>query len=459
MPLTPHVQKAIQILFRPEEQAQVAELLDRDCGAGLPLMGAGKEDEVERVQLAVLKCGKGILEGTLNAVVMAQKDWRDVLVGAGFGSDPTAHLRWDPKEINLAEARDIYMWYECDRYLVWHETGDAYARLGVSFEDERKWDAEWLAEHPGRKLRAEEQLDALRAIPEKSRQPCAPSVPKYAVQSLAEKVESILGSFYRERHFWLQCDKQMARQSSVRLFSECFAIVISEEDGLYAMNIGLESPGSVYNRRFWPVQHLAAYLDGKNEPYDPRGFATLEQLSEWLKSHANRIFAEEFLNSEQLHLRSTEWTERRKAAFLDAANQVLFAPCANITRENNVQLPFPRPPGFRLSPRDAIILAIAAGFYFLARSHLPSFAWFFPFVVAHFFFFCNMLRPGTKLELVWAGWFVAQLVGWAVWKGELALLPVLAAQMPVTLVITIITLRRPDYHGIFWGRINPEWKA
>lgn len=102
MPLTPRVQNAIQILFRKEEQAQVAELLDRDCGVSLPLMGAGKRDEVERVQLAVLKCGKGALEGTLNAVVLAQKDWRDILVQAGFGRDPVAHLSWDPMEINLA---------------------------------------------------------------------------------------------------------------------------------------------------------------------------------------------------------------------------------------------------------------------------------------------------------------------------------------------------------------------
>ena len=332
MPLTPRIQAAIQILFRPEEQAQVAELLDRDCGAGLPLMGVGKEDEVERVQLAVLKCGKGTLEGTLNAVVLAQKDWRDVLVAAGFGGDAAAHLGWDPKEINLAKAKETYMWYECDNYMIWHEEGGGeYARLGASFEDESKWDKEWLSEHPGRKLPAEERRAFVQASQQVGLQMtprgCVPSTPKYVVQPVADKT--------------LQ-------------------------------------DGAVLN-----------------------------------------------------------------------------------TSETDKSIPpssSPRLPGFRLSFRDALVLATATGLYFLAHAFLPAFAWLIPFVVAHFFFFCNMLRPGTKLELIWAGCFVAQLVGWAVWKGELAPLLVIAVQMPVTLVVTIITLRSSDYHGVLWRKINPNWK-
>ncbi len=117
-----------------------------------------------------------------------------------------------------------------------------------------------------------------------------------------------------------------------------------------------------------------------------------------------------------------------------------------------------RRPGCRLSPRDALVLVAATLLYFLANRFLPNFAWLIPFVVAHFFFFCNILRPGTRLELAWAGWFVAQIVGWAIWKDEPALLSTRLLQSPVTLAITFLALRSPDYHGVFWRKINPDWQ-
>jgi hypothetical protein len=49
---------------------------------------------IERVRFAVLKIGGGSLDRLWTAVKLAQSDWRDVVVVAGFGDDVPAHLRW-----------------------------------------------------------------------------------------------------------------------------------------------------------------------------------------------------------------------------------------------------------------------------------------------------------------------------------------------------------------------------
>jgi hypothetical protein len=49
---------------------------------------------MERIWLATLKLSIGSITAFENAVLLAQVDWRDVLMGAGFGSDLEAHLKW-----------------------------------------------------------------------------------------------------------------------------------------------------------------------------------------------------------------------------------------------------------------------------------------------------------------------------------------------------------------------------
>ena len=40
----------------------------------------------------------GEFEGLEQGVREAHTDWRDVLLGAGFGYDEVAHLTWDPSK-------------------------------------------------------------------------------------------------------------------------------------------------------------------------------------------------------------------------------------------------------------------------------------------------------------------------------------------------------------------------
>jgi len=48
----------------------------------------------ERVRCAVLKLSQGSLERLSSALDLARRDWRDVLVGAGFAEDLDIHKSW-----------------------------------------------------------------------------------------------------------------------------------------------------------------------------------------------------------------------------------------------------------------------------------------------------------------------------------------------------------------------------
>ena len=52
--------------------------------------------EIERLQFAALKVSNGDVNVLTKATKVAQLDWRDLLVAAGFG-EPSKHKSWLPK--------------------------------------------------------------------------------------------------------------------------------------------------------------------------------------------------------------------------------------------------------------------------------------------------------------------------------------------------------------------------
>lgn len=73
---------------------EVGDLLENSVGAEL----SGYEDcssmKMERIRFAVLKLAS---EGAMSvdaAINLANTDWRDLLVSAGFGEDLNAHEKW-----------------------------------------------------------------------------------------------------------------------------------------------------------------------------------------------------------------------------------------------------------------------------------------------------------------------------------------------------------------------------
>ncbi len=59
--------------------------------------------EFERFRFAALRLSNGDLRKLEQAVELAKRDWRDLLMAAGFGEDVTAHERWRPTRPRTAE--------------------------------------------------------------------------------------------------------------------------------------------------------------------------------------------------------------------------------------------------------------------------------------------------------------------------------------------------------------------
>jgi hypothetical protein len=95
-PLSPATERRLEILFAGAAREAAVDLLVTQCGANLPLWIRTDPEGLERIRFAALKLSNGNLAELQRAVEIAQIDWRDVLVAAGFGHDPRAHEHWVP---------------------------------------------------------------------------------------------------------------------------------------------------------------------------------------------------------------------------------------------------------------------------------------------------------------------------------------------------------------------------
>jgi len=95
-PLRPNVTAAITALFALDERETISEMLIEECNA--ERLHSSTAEGLERIQLAILKLSNGEVDKFLAAAELAQIDWRDALMAAGFGNDLEAHLSW-AKEI------------------------------------------------------------------------------------------------------------------------------------------------------------------------------------------------------------------------------------------------------------------------------------------------------------------------------------------------------------------------
>ncbi len=92
--LSEETQRRIDALFPAEAREEVERLLKEQCGKNLPLMERANEFDLERVRFAALKVSESSIARLRQAVELANTDWRDLLVGAGFAEDLQAHRKW-----------------------------------------------------------------------------------------------------------------------------------------------------------------------------------------------------------------------------------------------------------------------------------------------------------------------------------------------------------------------------
>ena len=84
----------LRAVFPPNLWERVETTLMIDCG---PVQVHSRDfdgEAMEPIWLATLKLSDGSITAFENAVLLAQIDWRDVLLGAGFGNDLDAHIKW-----------------------------------------------------------------------------------------------------------------------------------------------------------------------------------------------------------------------------------------------------------------------------------------------------------------------------------------------------------------------------
>jgi hypothetical protein len=101
--LSEGTKKRIDMLFAEVERAEVVKVIADECGNNLPFCEGDTPEDLERIRLAVLKLSEGDITKLRDAVHLAQVDWRDLLVAAGFADDLQAHSRWWPHGLDLAE--------------------------------------------------------------------------------------------------------------------------------------------------------------------------------------------------------------------------------------------------------------------------------------------------------------------------------------------------------------------
>ena len=96
MQLSKKTKKVIKILFSIEQYERIRKLLLVDCSNNLPGCSDWSQKHLERIWLSVLKLSSGSEEQLYSAIALAQTDYRDLFMSAGFGHDLNAHNKWMP---------------------------------------------------------------------------------------------------------------------------------------------------------------------------------------------------------------------------------------------------------------------------------------------------------------------------------------------------------------------------
>jgi catechol 2,3-dioxygenase-like lactoylglutathione lyase family enzyme len=129
---------------------------------------------------------------------------------------------------------------------------------------------------------------------------------------------------------------------------------------------------------------------------------------------------------------------------------------AHSTARKDSPMPVPEfAPGFRLSTLDVVILVVGAVAAVAVSTVDVWIGVAVAFVVAHFFLFCNVLRLSRPPELIWAACFAALAVA-ATARGAVTWPVAFAASVALTLVLALLELCKPSYHGVGWERVNPR---
>ena len=104
-------------------------------------------------------------------------------------------------------------------------------------------------------------------------------------------------------------------------------------------------------------------------------------------------------------------------------------------------------PGFRFSPRDAVVIAVSTLATVWLWGWVGSLSLLLFGALIPFFLFCNVFRVRTRYELIWASSFVLNAGAWQL-ADALSWQRLLGSQIVVTALVIGAELRSPSYYGI-----------
>ncbi len=93
--LSNRTEMLVHSLFADEATRNaVRAKLVNECGNGVPFCEKSGPEDMDRIRFSVIKLSEGDMNKLDAAIKLANVDWRDLLVSAGFGHDVDAHNEW-----------------------------------------------------------------------------------------------------------------------------------------------------------------------------------------------------------------------------------------------------------------------------------------------------------------------------------------------------------------------------
>lgn len=101
--LAPLTEELIASCCPPTQRQAVSDFLSANCARDLPGIGSTPEwiELIDRIQLAAIRGSNWNLETIAAAVKLANLDWRDLLVAAGFANDLSSHRLWQKNALAI----------------------------------------------------------------------------------------------------------------------------------------------------------------------------------------------------------------------------------------------------------------------------------------------------------------------------------------------------------------------
>jgi hypothetical protein len=92
-------------MFAEKHREEVERVLRDQCADNLPFCEDIEETGLKRLRFAVLRLSKGDPAKFRNAMDLAESDWRDLLMAAGFGNSLSAHEEWAQRKLSKKRNR------------------------------------------------------------------------------------------------------------------------------------------------------------------------------------------------------------------------------------------------------------------------------------------------------------------------------------------------------------------